>query len=140
MRRIRSKDTAPELIVRRHLRTLGFTGYRLHRKELPGKPDIVFIGKRKAILVHGCFWHGHDCKEGIRKPRSNQEYWTRKIEGNRERDESRIAELRQMGWTVLTVWECELRDTEALQLKLHTFVMGAEDGGSRTLKEARENR
>jgi len=97
MRRIRSENTVPELVVRKHLRALGHTGYRLHRKDLPGKPDIVFVGKRKAILVHGCFWHGHECKEGIRKPRSNQEYWARKIEGNRLRDESHIAELCRMG-------------------------------------------
>lgn len=123
MRRIRSENTVPELVVRKHLRALGHTGYRLHRKDLPGKPDIVFVGKRKAILVHGCFWHGHECKEGIRKPRSNQEYWARKIEGNRLRDESHIAELCRMGGAVLTVWECELRDAEALQSKLHAFVM-----------------
>lgn len=129
MRRIRSENTLPELAVREHLRALGHTGYRLHRKELPGKPDIVFVGKRKAILVHGCFWHGHDCKEGTRKPRSNQEYWARKIEDNRLRDESHIAELRRMGWAVLTVWECELRDAEKLRSKLHAFVMGAENMG-----------
>lgn len=132
MRRIRSKNTGPEITVRKYLRALGHTGYRLHRKELPGKPDIAFVGRRKAILVHGCFWHGHDCKEGIRKPRSNQEYWTRKIESNRLRDESHIAKLYRLGWSVLTVWECELRDAEALQSKLHAFVMGSEDTGGTT--------
>lgn len=123
MRRIRSKNTAPELTVRRLLRSLGHTGYRLHRKGLPGRPDIVFVGKRKAILVHGCFWHGHDCKEGSRRPKSNQDYWTQKIEGNRRRDQLHLAELYRAGWSVLTVWECEIRDFEALGSRLNGFLM-----------------
>lgn len=72
MRRIRSTDTAAELVVRRALRSLGYTGYRLHRRDVPGRPDVAFVGRRKAIFVHGCFWHGHDCAEGVRKPKSNQ--------------------------------------------------------------------
>ena len=130
MRRIRSKDTAPELAVRHMLRALGFTGYRLHRKDLPGRPDVAFIGRRKAIVIHGCFWHGHDCKEGLRKPRSNQDYWLPKIERNRQRDAKHLAELTQLGWDVLTVWECELRDLDALAARLAAFMAGAKDQAS----------
>lgn len=83
MRRIRSKNTAPELAIRHVLRSLGYTGYRLHRKELPGKPDVAFIGMRKAILIHGCFWHCHECKEGLSRPKSNPAYWPPKIERNK---------------------------------------------------------
>ena len=101
---------------------LGHTGYRVHRGDLPGKPDVVFFGRRKAILVHGCFWHGHNCKEGLRKPRSNQDYWIQKIEGNRRRDRLHLAEFDRLGWSVLTVWECELRDEEALRERLDTFI------------------
>jgi DNA mismatch endonuclease (patch repair protein) len=122
MRRIRSKNTSPELAVRQLLRGLGFTGYRIHRKELPGKPDVVFIGRKKAIMIHGCFWHGHDCKEGRREPKSNRGYWLPKIERNRERDAQHLAELVRLGWSVLTVWECELRDTMTLSLKLAAFM------------------
>lgn len=122
MRRIRSKNTAPELAVRQLLRSLGFTGYRIHRKELPGKPDIAFIGRKKAVMIHGCFWHGHDCKEGRREPKSNLDYWLPKIERNRQRDVQHLAELARLGWSVLTVWECELRDMAALSAKLATFM------------------
>lgn len=122
MRRIRSTDTEPELAVRRILRSLGYTGYRLHRKEVPGKPDIVFVGRRKAILVHGCFWHGHDCAEGLRKPKSNQDYWLPKIERNRERDEANDARLADAGWSATVVWECELKDTHAVAKRLKEFM------------------
>lgn len=98
MRRIRGRDTSPELAVRKLLRDIGFPGYRLHRKELPGKPDIVYMGRRKAILVHGCFWHGHDCLVGQRKPKSNLGYWIPKIEGNKQRDAENIAALLTAGW------------------------------------------
>lgn len=122
MRRIRATDTRPELAVRGLLRKLGFPGYRLHRKDLPGRPDIAFLGRRKAILIHGCFWHGHQCKVGRRKPKSNQDYWLPKIERNRKRDREQLAELIQLGWSVLTVWECELRDIERLKSRLASFV------------------
>jgi DNA mismatch endonuclease (patch repair protein) len=122
MRRIRSKDTGPELAVRKLLRNLGFTGYRLHRKDLPGKPDIAFIGRKKAVLIHGCFWHGHDCKEGLRKPKSNQDYWLPKIERNQQRDAQHLAELERLGWSVLTVWECELHSPPNLAERLQRFV------------------
>lgn len=122
MRRIRSKDTGPELTVRRLLRSLGFTGYRLHRKDLPGKPDIAFVGRKKAVLIHGCFWHGHDCKEGLRKPKSNLDYWLPKIERNQQRDAQHLAELERLGWSVLTVWECELRSPSNLAERVQQFL------------------
>ena len=122
MRRIRSRDTVPELAVRRLLRNLGHKGYRLHRKELPGKPDIAFIGQRRAILVHGCFWHGHDCAEGKRRPKSNQEYWSPKIDQNQKRDAANRVRLDALGWSVLTVWECELRDLGFVSEKLNRFM------------------
>ena len=123
MRRIRGKNTAPELIVRELLRKLGLTGYRLHRKNLPGKPDVAFVGRRKAIFTHGCFWHGHNCREGKREPKSNREYWLPKIERNRQRDAGHMAELSRRGWSVMTVWECELSDQESLLVKLKEFVL-----------------
>lgn len=122
MRRIRSKDTGPEMAVRRMIRALGFSGYRLHRKDLPGKPDIAFIGRKKAVLIHGCFWHGHDCKEGLRKPKSNLDYWHPKIERNRQRDAVHLEDLARLGWSVLTVWECELRNTDDLMERLRLFL------------------
>lgn len=122
MRRIRSKNTAPELMVRRQLRALEFTGYRLHRSDLPGKPDIAFVGRRKAILIHGCFWHGHSCKEGQRKPKSNQDFWLSKISRNRERDITQTQVLLERGWSVLTIWECEMRDQQLLNSRLQTFL------------------
>lgn len=122
MRCIRGKDTGPELTVRKLLREIGFPGYRLHRSELPGKPDIVYIGRRKAILVHGCFWHGHNCIEGLRKPKSNQDYWIPKIEGNRQRDLNNAAALKSAGWDIMVIWECEIKDTLNLKRNLRSFL------------------
>jgi DNA mismatch endonuclease, patch repair protein len=122
MRRIRSKDTSPELVVRRALRALGYTGYRLHRKDVPGKPDIAFLGRKKAVLVHGCFWHGHDCAEGIRKPKSNQDYWLPKIDRNRQRDAANEDRLTATGWSFLVIWDCELKDAEELRERLSAFM------------------
>ena len=122
MRRIRGKDTSPELTVRKLCRELGFTGYRIHRKELPGKPDLAWIGRKLAIFVHGCFWHAHDCSEGLRKPKSNQQYWIPKIERNRLRDAENIKNLRAAGWKVLIIWECELRESISLPKKILQFL------------------
>lgn len=122
MRRIRSKNTSTELQVRKVLRSLGFTGYRIHYKNLPGKPDIVFVGRKKVIFVHGCFWHGHDCKEGVRKPKSNKDYWLLKIAANKKRDADRLEVLKNKDWAVLTVWECELRKEKELAGKLLSFL------------------
>ncbi len=120
---IRGRDTKPEIIVRRMLHAMGYR-YRLHAKDLPGRPDIVFRSRRKAILVHGCFWHRHPdpaCKLA-RMPKSRVQFWERKLEGNRERDAANEARLKEMGWKVLTVWECELRDLEQLGNKLSSFI------------------
>ncbi|HCU53167.1 MAG TPA: very short patch repair endonuclease [Gammaproteobacteria bacterium] len=122
MRRIRGKDTAPELAVRKLCREIGFSGYRIHRKDLPGKPDLAWVGRRRAIFVNGCFWHGHECTEGLRKPRSNQSYWIPKIQRNKQRDSVNIATLRASGWSVLTVWECEITKREKLAKKLKRFL------------------
>ena len=109
MARVRSRDTGPELRLRRLLTGLG-ARYRLHRKDLPGSPDVVMPGRRLAFFVHGCFWHGHDCARGSRKPKANAEYWTAKIDRNRARDARVEAGLILAGWRVLSVWECELRE------------------------------
>lgn len=120
MSRIGSKHTQPELMVRSLLHRLGYR-FRLHRKDLPGKPDIGFIGRKKAVFVHGCFWHGHDCNIG-RLPKSNFEFWSAKIERNRERDGRKISDLEQIGWTGLEVWQCELKDFQSLEAKLRDFL------------------
>jgi DNA mismatch endonuclease, patch repair protein len=120
MSRIGSKHTKPELVVRSLLHRLGYR-YRLHRKDLPGKPDIVFIGRKKAIFVHGCYWHGHGCKIG-KLPKSNLDFWSPKIERNRQRDREKKSELEQVGWSVLELWQCELKESQSLEVKLHSFL------------------
>lgn len=113
MRGSRSASTKPELRVRKLLHSLGYR-YRLHAKGLPGKPDIAFLLRRKVIFVHGCFWHQHDA-DGCpiaRRPSSNTAFWASKFEQNRSRDVRNQAALKEMGWDVLTIWECELRDSE----------------------------
>ncbi len=107
MSRIRSKDTKPELIVRRMLHRIGYR-YVLHDRRLPGTPDLVFPARRKVIFVHGCFWHGHDCGRGF-KPVTNAEFWRAKIERNQARDREARRELRRLGWESLTVFECALK-------------------------------
>jgi|SRR5271157_3886209 len=108
MQAVKGKNTAPELVVRRFLHARGFR-YRLHRKDLPGCPDLVFPSRRKVIFIHGCFWHGHDCARGARMPKTNVEYWTAKIGRNRARDAEHLKVLRSDGWRALVLWECELR-------------------------------
>lgn len=103
---IRSTDTKPEMLVRRMAHAMGYR-FQLHRKDLPGRPDLVFPSRRAIVLVNGCFWHGHDCRKGRRHPRSNVEYWESKIAGNMARDRISLAALQAAGWRVLTVWECE---------------------------------
>lgn len=120
MSRIGSKHTKPELVVRSLLHRLGYR-YRLHRKDLPGRPDIVFIGRRKAVLVHGCFWHGHGCKIG-KLPKSNLDFWAPKVERNRVRDRENRSELERIGWTVEEVWQCELKDIQSLEGRLRSFL------------------
>ena len=123
MSRIGGKDTAPEMIVRHLLHALGYR-YRLHRRDLPGKPDIVFPGRRKAIFVHGCFWHAHGCAIG-RPPKSRPDYWLPKLAANKTRDEAVAAGLRGLGWEVLTVWQCETRRPEGLRAAVVAFLDGA---------------
>jgi DNA mismatch endonuclease (patch repair protein) len=122
MRQVKSLDTTPERTVRSMLHKLGFR-YRLHRKDLPGKPDLVFPSRRKIVFVHGCFWHGHTCKRGARVPHTHREYWERKIAANSRRDAENLAQLEMAGWQPMVVWECELRDLPALQAKLTDFLM-----------------
>jgi DNA mismatch endonuclease (patch repair protein) len=117
MRAVKSQNTGPEMIVRRLAHALGYR-FRLHRKDLPGSPDLVFPARKKAVFVHGCFWHGHDCARGARMPKANAEYWTAKIARNRARDERAFAELAALGWDPLIVWECELKDRDGLGRRL----------------------
>ena len=121
MRRVKGKDTTPELKVRRGLTALG-ARYRLHRADLPGKPDIVMPGRRLAIFVHGCFWHGHDCARGARVPKANRDYWVAKVGRNRARDTTHFAALADDGWRVETIWECDLRDQAALEERLQHLL------------------
>ena len=108
MRRVKGRDTSPEIAVRKILRAAGI-GYRLGGRGLPGKPDIVMQGRRTVVFVHGCFWHGHDCARGARKPKANADYWTAKLARNVARDRQVVAKLTNDGWRVITVWECDLK-------------------------------
>ncbi len=120
MRAIRSKDMLPELAVRRLVHKAGYR-YRLHRGSLPGKPDLVFSGRRKVIFVHGCFWHSHSCKSG-HIPKSNMDYWVPKLRRNQVRDEKNLAALAADGWKSLVVWECETRDKETVKKRVVRFL------------------
>lgn len=115
MSRIRSKDTQPELVVRRLLHALGYR-YLLHDKRLPGKPDLVFPARRKVVFVHGCFWHGHSCGRGF-QPVKNAAFWAEKILANKDRDARHLEALQLSGWKVLTVWECEARPRQIDDLR-----------------------
>ena len=121
MAQVHSKDTKPEMRVRRLAHRLGYR-YRLHRKDLPGKPDLTFSRRKKIIFVHGCFWHGHDCPAGRKRPQTNQEYWTRKLERTRQRDVDNEAKLRELGWDALIIWECQTKDEDALAEVLTVFL------------------
>lgn len=117
MRAVKSKDTKPELALRKSLHALGYR-YRLNVKGLPGKPDLVFPKHHAVIFVHGCFWHGHDCKRGARVPKSNTAYWLEKIARNKLRDKKSAAELKKLGWRVITVWECEIKSLDPASLPI----------------------
>ena len=126
MAKVGPRDTKPEMVVRRMLHALGYR-FRLHRRDLPGTPDIVLPASRKAIFVHGCFWHRH---EGCRKasvPKTRIEFWQDKFDRNVERDHRKENELRGAGWDVLTVWECETRDVEHIKRKLGNWMLKAHD-------------
>jgi DNA mismatch endonuclease (patch repair protein) len=123
MRAVKSKDTEPELKVRRFVHALGFR-YRLHRKDLPGKPDLVFSKLKKVIFVHGCFWHGHDCCRGARVPKNNSEYWRCKVSRNQERHRRQIKALNHLGWQELIVWECHLKaEAQKTEGEIKRFLM-----------------
>ncbi|MEO1966086.1 very short patch repair endonuclease [Hyphomonas sp.] len=120
MSAIRSKNMKPEIVVRQLVHGMGYR-YRLHKKGLPGKPDIVFGPRKAVIFVHGCFWHQHDCQDGHR-PKSNTSYWDEKLRRNVERDARVQTELEEMGWRVLVVWECETKHSDDLEKRLIDFL------------------
>lgn len=121
MGRVKSKHTVPEMIVRRLVFSMGYR-YRLHDKRLPGKPDLVFVGRRKVIFVNGCFWHGHVGCRYAHLPKSHLDYWPSKIARNQVRGKENVALLEAGGWKVLIVWECELKNVEILRSKLKEFI------------------
>lgn len=121
MSRVRSKDTQPEIRARGIIHRLGYR-YRLHRGDLPGKPDLVFPGRLKVIFVHGCFWHGHSCKRGKNRPPQSSLYWTQKLERNKTRDRRNKGLLRKGGWDVLVLWECQLKDEQHTKQRVEQFL------------------
>jgi len=124
MRRVKAKDTGLEMRVRSVIHKAGFR-FRLHRKDLPGKPDLIFPKYRKVIFIHGCFWHGHDCKRGNRGPKTNVSYWLQKIEKNKERDARNMKELAILGWGVAVLWECECKVDEVIIGKVKSFLLSS---------------
>ena len=124
MSRIRTRNTAPELALRKALRALGHTGYRLHYAKAPGRPDVTFVGAKVAVFVHGCFWHS--CPHcALRKPKSNTAFWTQKLDANKARDARKVRELRKAGWRVLTVWECRLKKKAEAEARRVARVLAA---------------
>lgn len=123
MGRVRSKDTGPEMTVRRLLHGMGYR-YRLHRGDLPGRPDLVFPGRRAVIFIHGCFWHVHVCRAGRNRPASNRGYWLKKLARNKQRDRENQARLHRLGWRVFVIWECETKQPDALAPRIVDFLEG----------------
>jgi DNA mismatch endonuclease, patch repair protein len=121
MSRIRSRDTTPELLVRRLAHGLGYR-FVLHKPSLPGKPDLVFVARRKVIFVHGCFWHRHRCRFGRVMPGTRTEFWRSKLAGNAARDRRTQRQLRQLGWDILIIWECQTGDLRKLKQRLTAFL------------------
>lgn len=121
MQAIRSRDTAPERLVRSLVHRAGFR-FRLHRTDLPGKPDLVFPSRRAIIFVHGCYWHGHGCARGGTGSKSNVEYWGPKIQRTKDRDQANLEKLEALGWRVLTLWECELTNKGEAVKKITSFL------------------
>lgn len=121
MRAVKGADTTPEMAVRRLVHRMGYR-FQLHRKDLPGKPDLVFPRLRKAIFVHGCFWHGHGCPRGARLPVHNRDYWAAKIARNVRRDAEARRALETLGWTALVLWECETKDLARIKRHLKKFL------------------
>jgi len=121
MSRVSGKNTKPEIVVRSLLHKLGYR-FRLHRKNLPGRPDITLPKHKKVIFVHGCFWHGHAVCSRSKRPSTNEEFWHEKLNKNIERDKKTVDALKKLGWDVLTVWTCEVKDTNELKIKLLSFL------------------
>lgn len=122
MQQVRAKNTSAELVLRKLIWSMGFRGYRIHYSKLPGKPDVVFTKQKRAIFMHGCFWHGHSCRAGQNTPRSNLEYWNNKLKRNKDRDQINIQQLEEAGFRVLVIWECELKDKSLLESRLEKFL------------------
>lgn len=120
MRAIRSKNTKPEMAVRSLIHRLGYR-YRLHGSDLPGKPDLVFPALHKVVFVHGCFWHSHGCKSGL-IPNTNQDFWLPKLNQNKMRDRKNLKALSNLGWSSLVIWQCELKDSSSLSIKIKGFL------------------
>lgn len=118
---IRSKDTKPEVAVRKAAHALGFR-FRLHKRTLPGRPDLVFAGRKKVIFVHGCFWHSHSGCKVANQPKSRSEFWADKFARNKARDSANVSTLKEQGWGVLVIWECETKDIEKLKKRLRAFL------------------
>lgn len=118
---VKSKDSRPELTVRRLTHGLGFR-YRLHDKSLPGKPDLVFKKRRKVVFVHGCFWHRHENCRLARLPKSRMDFWLPKLERNRERDAENIQRLKELGWEIMVIWECEINKVDQLKQRIKDFL------------------
>jgi DNA mismatch endonuclease (patch repair protein) len=121
MRRVRSQGTKPELKLQKLIWALGYR-YRKNRRDLPGKPDLAFVGRRRALFMHGCFWHRHDCPMGNRAPRSRVAFWNAKFDRNVQRDAEVQNQLKSKGWRSLVVWECELRDAARLERRVRKFL------------------
>lgn len=120
MQAVRTKNTGPEMVVRSLLFRLGYR-YRIHQRGLPGTPDIAFPRRKKALFIHGCYWHGHGCKKG-KLPKSGTDYWLEKIQQNRNRDARKEAELKDLGWEVLTIWQCDLADVDKVEERIKAFL------------------
>ena len=120
MRAVKSRDTGPERTVRRLAHRMGYR-FRLHRADLPGKPDLAFPGRRAVVFVHGCFWHHHDCSRGV-TPKTRADFWAAKLAQNAERDAVQLSRLKEHGWRALVIWECELKDDQRLAGRLRRFL------------------
>lgn len=124
MSRVRGKDTKPEMVVRRLAHRLGYR-FRLHRRGLPGSPDLVFPGRKKVIFVHGCYWHRHDCKKAT-TPKTNVEFWQKKFDDNVNRDNNNVSDLTELGWETMVVWQCEAEKSDKLAERLADFLGDAQ--------------
>ncbi|MBI3453012.1 MAG: DNA mismatch endonuclease Vsr [Rhodospirillales bacterium] len=124
MRAVPSRNSKPELLVRRLAREIG-NRFQSHKSSLPGSPDLAFLALQKVVFIHGCFWHGHRCRRGSRTPRTNRDYWIEKVARNKARDSRNLRSLRRMGWACLVVWECQLKDPDRVQERLRRFLASA---------------